>query len=184
MLKTVSRPLTIHDYRDLPEGPPHYQLIEGEIEMSPSPNRAHQDILLNLIDAFREHLRKNAVGRIYVAPFDVYLTDLNVYQPDLVFISKARANILTEQGTEGAPDLVIEILSTRTAKFDRGVKRDIYSRTGVLELWLVDPERKQVQVFDFAQSADTPAGTYSKGQKVKSRVLPKLSISVTSILQV
>jgi Uma2 family endonuclease len=184
MLKTAPRPLTVHDYREMPEGPPFYQLIEGELEMSPSPNREHQDILTNIFGAFVRYLDKYPGGRVYVAPLDVYLTDLNVYQPDLLFVSKDRKSILTDQGTEGAPDLVVEILSRRTAKLDRGVKRDIYARTGVQELWIVDPERQQVEVYDLPRNSDVPAGTYTKRQKVKSGILPKLSISVAKIFDV
>ena len=181
MLKAAPRPFTVHDYRDMPEGPPYYQLIDGELQMSPSPNREHQGILTNIFGAFVRYLDKKAAGRVYV---DVYLTDLNVYQPDLVFISKERANILSEQGTEGAPDLVVEILSPRTAKLDRGVKRDIYARTGVPELWIVDPERQQVEVYDLPDNADAPAATYTKRQTLKSRVLPGLTIPVAKVFNV
>ncbi|SRR5258705_483411 len=185
MLKMVPRPLTVHDYREMPEGPPYYQLIDGELQMSPSPNREHQEILTRIFAAFVRYLDKHPrAGRLYVAPFDVYLTDLNVYQPDLVFISSERRNILSDQGAEGAPDLVVEILSPRTAKADRGVKRDIYARTGVQELWIVDPDREQVQVYDLPQNADAPAATYSKRQKLRSGVLPKLVIPIASIFDV
>src|SRR5262245_5311898 len=116
MLKTASRPLTVHDYRELPEGPPCYQLIEGDLIMSPSANRFHQDILLNLGVIFREYLKENRIGKVYVAPSDVCLTDLNVYQPDLYFVSNDRLSILSEQGAEAAPDLIVEILSPKTAR--------------------------------------------------------------------
>src|SRR6185369_7809611 len=118
MLRTAPRPLTVHDYRELPEGPPYYQLIEGDLYMSPAPNRYHQDILNNLSFMLRQHLEGNPVGKTYFAPFDIFLTKLNVYQPDLVFISNERRPILTNQGAEGAPDLVIEILSPSTADLD------------------------------------------------------------------
>lgn len=183
MLKTELRPLTYHDYRQMPEGPPYYQLIDGELQMSPSRNRAHQKILTNIFSALVLHLAKNPVSELYVAPFDIYLTDLNVYQPDLVFISKERKTILTDQGAEGAPDLVVEILSPRTAKLDRGVKRDIYARTGVQELWIVDPDRQHVQVFDLAENAEAPAATYTKRQTLKSSVLPKLAIGLAKIFE-
>lgn len=183
MLRTAPRPLTYHDYREIPEGPPYCQLIEGELQMSPSPNRAHQAILRNLTFALLQHLAKNPVGEILFAPFDVYLTDLNVYQPDLIFVSKDRKKILTQQGAEGAPDLVVEILSPRTAHLDRVVKRDIYARTGVEELWIVDPDLKQVQVFDLAKNPDAPRAKYSTAHKLRSRVLPKLTISVAKIFQ-
>ena len=181
MLRTAPRPLTHYDYREMPEGPPYYQLIEGELCMSPSPNRAHQRILTNIFAAISWHVAKTRAGEIYVAPFDVFLTDLNVYQPDLVFISKERKSILTDQGAEGAPDLVVEILSPRSAKLDRGVKRDIYARTGVQELWIVDPDHQQVEVFNLPENADTPLATYTRRQKLRSRILAKFSMPVAQI---
>jgi len=86
---------------------------------------------------FFHYLRKKRIGKIYLAPFDTFLTELNVYQPDVVFVSNERKSILKEEGVDGAPDFVAEILSPRTAKYDRGAKRDIYARTGVQEMWIV-----------------------------------------------
>src|SRR5688500_8938222 len=162
MLKTAPRPLTVHDYREMPDGPPFYQLIEGDLEMSPSPNSAHQIIHSNISGIFFRYLDKIPVGRILSAPFDIYLDDLNVYQPDLIFISNPRKKkLIAEQGVQGAPDIVIEILSPRTARFDRGVKRRVYARTGVRELWIVDPEAEEVDLYDFTVNAETPTGTFS-----------------------
>ena len=149
--------------------------------MSPSPNRFHQTILRNLAVLLGMYLAKKPVGTFYFAPSDVFLTDLNVYQPDLVFISNSRKSILTDQGLDGAPDLVVEILSPKTAKLDKGVKREIYARTGVNELWIVDPELKQVQVYHLGESADLPAGIYSGKQKFESPLLPGLKISVDKV---
>jgi len=151
--------------------------------MSPSPNRYHQDIIGNLAFLLRRYLESHACGRLYFAPFDVFLTDLNVYQPDLVFISNERSGILKDDNVEGAPDLVIEVLSPRTAKYDRGVKRDIYARTGVEELWIVDPELKTVQVFRFAESADAPVATYSIKQKFASPIFPGLTVSCAEVFR-
>jgi Uma2 family endonuclease len=180
--RLAPQPLTAEDYRHLPDGPPFYQLIQGDLEMSPSPNSAHQIIHSNISRILFRHLEKSAAGRVLSAPFDIYLDDLNVYQPDLVFISNPRKKkIIAEQGIEGAPDLVIEILSPRTARFDREVKRRVYARTGVRELWLVDPAAEQVELYDFTTNAEVPAGTFSKRQKFTSRVLPKLAVSVSEI---
>ncbi|HYT59340.1 MAG TPA: Uma2 family endonuclease, partial [Haliangiales bacterium] len=98
--------MTVHDYRELPEGPPYSQLIEGDLVMSPSPDLFHQDILLSLARIIGNYLETNPLGKVAIAPSDVCLTDLNVYQPDFYFVSNARKSILTEQGAEGAPDLV------------------------------------------------------------------------------
>jgi Uma2 family endonuclease len=84
---------------------------------------------------------------------------------------------------DGAPDFVVEILSPRMAKYDRGAKRDIYGRTGVQELWIVDPEIKTIQVFRFAESADAPVAIYGLKQKFASPIFPGLSISVAEVFK-
>ena len=151
--------------------------------MSPSPNRYHQDILLSLALLFGNYLKENPIGRIHIAPSDVRLTDLNVYQPDLYFVSNARKSILSEQGAEAAPDLVVEILSPKTARFDKGVKREVYARTGVKELWIVNPELREVQVYRLDQNADVPAATYGDSQQFESAILPGLRISVAQVFE-
>jgi Uma2 family endonuclease len=182
MLKTAPRPLTVHDYRGMPEGPPYYQLIEGELEMSPSPNREHQLIHSNISRILYRYLEKSPLGRILSAPFDIYLDDLNVYQPDLMFILNSRKKkIIAEKGVEGAPDIIIEILSPRTARFDREVKRRVYARSGVREVWIVDPETEEIDLYDFTISAEAPVGTFSKRQRFKSHVLPKLAVAVSEV---
>ncbi len=175
MLKTAFRPLTVQDYRELPEGPPYYQLIEGDLEMSPAPSRIHQAILRNISCILFEFLQRNPTGEFYFAPIDVFLTDLNVYQPDLVFISKPRASILTDDGLIGAP--------AKTAKLDRGIKREVYARAGVTEMWIVDPEGKQIQVFHLTKAAESPAGVYKARQSFLSPLFAGRKISVAKIFR-
>ena len=151
--------------------------------MAPSPDSFHQDIIGNIYFLLRGYLVEHPVGTARVSPSDVQLSDLNVYQPDVYFVSKARKSVLTKQGVTGALDLVVEILSPRTAKLDRDVKRRVYARTGVEELWIVDPEMKTVDVYRFAESAEEPAGTYSGRQKFASPLFPGLQISVAKIFQ-
>lgn len=151
--------------------------------MSPAPNRFHQKILRNIVVTLEKHFETHPVGEIYFAPCDVFLTDLNVYQPDLVFISNSRRSILTDQGLEGAPDLVVEVLSPKTARLDKGVKKEIYARTGVDELWIVDPDSKRIQVYHLADSAEKPAGTYRGKECFQSRLFPGLRISLAKVFQ-
>ena len=151
--------------------------------MSPSPAWFHQEILINLARILIRYLDENPIGKIYVAPLDTFLTELNVYQPDVVFVSNERKSILKEDGVNGAPDFVAEILSPRTAKYDRGPKRDIYARTGVEELWIIDPELKTVQVFRFGESADAPVGTYGINQQFTSPIFPGLTVTVADVFR-
>lgn len=181
MLKVKARPLTADDYRAVPEPGPRYQLIDGGMEMSPAPDRFHQDVSRNLVVMIACYLKNNPIGKVYDAPFDVYLNDVNVFQPDVIFVAKENAAILTEAGAEGAPDLVIEILSPKTARFDKGVKREVYARSGVKELWLIDPALKQVQVFNLRDDAETPRATYRNADNFESRLLPGLQIELGQV---
>jgi Uma2 family endonuclease len=183
MLQSAPRPLTVRDYRELPEGPPYYQLIEGDLYMAPSPDRFHQDILGNLHFILRSHLEKCPLGSIHIAPSDVQLTDLNIFQPDLYYVSRSRKTVLTDQGVRGAPDLIVEILSPKTAKLDRGVKREIYARSGVEEMWIVDPATKKISVYRFAERIDTPFATYGIRQKFESPLFPGLKIDLARVFE-
>lgn len=174
--------ITVHDYMAMPQGPPYHQLIDGELYLSPSPSWKHQDIALNIATKIRHYMETDDVGRVFVAPLDVCLTEINVYQPDVFFFSHSRKKILGERCIEGAPDFVVEILSESTAHLDRGHKRKIYARTGVKELWHVDPELKQVEVFHLKESVDAPA-TYSDKEKFTSKFFPGLKFSCAEIFR-
>jgi Uma2 family endonuclease len=128
MRVTASDLIAAEDYRSLPETGRRYQLIEGHLHMAPAPDRFHQDISFNLEFILAKYLETHPLGKVYDAPFDVYLTEHDVVQPDLVFVARAHYSILTEAGAEGAPDLVIEILSAQTAHLDRQLKLRVYAR--------------------------------------------------------
>jgi Uma2 family endonuclease len=183
VIKTAPKPMTVADYRELPAGPPYYQLIEGELVMAPSPDRFHQDILGNLFFSVRTFLENHPLGKVYVAPSDVMLTELNVFQPDLYFVSAGRVSILTEQGASGAPDLVVEILSTRSAPYDKGIKREIYAQAGVEELWLIDPSARRVEVYLLQASHTEPDHVLGAGRILSSKLLPGLRISIETLFR-
>jgi Uma2 family endonuclease len=138
--------LTIDYYKILPEGAP-YQLIEGELVMTPAPNTRHQIILGRLFRGLSDLVEQRKAGIVLLSPIDVYLDDENAYQPDIVFISKDRQDIIQEDGIYGAPDLVIEILSPSTARYDIREKFRIYEKYGVKEYWIVDPEISSIEIY-------------------------------------
>ncbi|MBM3890489.1 MAG: Uma2 family endonuclease [Verrucomicrobia bacterium] len=183
MPQTIAPPITRYDYEQMPEGPPYYQVIEGELVMSPSPRTPHQYIIGNLYVFLRNYLRDHPIGEVLLAPLDVFLSETNVYQPDLVFVSNERRSLITDHGIEGAPDLVIEVLSPGTARFDRGSKRKIYARTGVQELWLVDPDGKRIQIYRLTEDADAPAATYAANAVFESPLLPGLRIEAAEVFK-
>jgi Uma2 family endonuclease len=166
------------DYRSLPETGRRYQLIEGDLYMAPAPNRFHQDISFNIGFILAKYLEDRPIGKAYFAPFDVYLTEHDVFQPDLVFIARENFAILTDAGVEGAPDLVIEILSAKTAKLDRKLKIRVYARTGVKELWLVDPDMRVVEVFVLPKNSQQPAAIYRENDRFASSFFPGLAFEV------
>ncbi len=159
--------LTYDDYRNAPESErERYELYEGELVMVPSPNVRHQFVLGNLIDLLRRFVRRNNSGTILFAPLDVILDKHTVLQPDVLFVTKERSEIIAEEGIRGAPDLAVEILSEATAKRDRTYKKALYARYGVREYWLVDPAAETVEVFVLKESGYDLAGKYARGGKV------------------
>ena len=106
-----------------------------------------------------------------------------MFQPDIVFVRKKNFDVLTDAGIEGTPDFVVEILSPSNAYLDRQAKLRVYARTGVTELWLVDPETRSIQVFLLQKDATKPASVYGEGDHFSSPHFPGLSISGAEIFR-
>jgi Uma2 family endonuclease len=146
MLLTETRTATVEDYERLPEGAP-YQLIGGELIMSPSPNLFHQDILTKLDRTLGVFIEKHGLGKFIVAPMDLRLGDHDVYQPDLSFVRKENVPLLDKHARLTViPDLVIEILSPSTAYYDFTRKKTMYCEAGIQEYWIVDPEDETIEI--------------------------------------
>jgi Uma2 family endonuclease len=140
--------LTYDDYVLFPDDGKRHELIDGEHYVTPAPNWKHQAISGNLYGLIWSHLQKHPIGRIMSAPFDVIFSQFDVVEPDLVFISKERLEqIRSSAGAKGAPDLVVEIGSSRTRKRDETIKRRLYERFGVSEYWVVDPDLDIVKAY-------------------------------------
>ena len=138
--------LTYESYLKTPDDE-RYELLDGELlVMEPAPLTAHQYVLGNLHLAMRIFSDERNLGEVYISPTDVVLSDTDVVQPDLLFVSYERAHIVTRENIQGAPDLIVEVLSPSTAERDRTLKLDLYARHGVKEYWLVDPNAKTVMV--------------------------------------
>jgi Uma2 family endonuclease len=170
---------TIEDYLSLPEGT-RAELIEGEILMSPSPKELHQRIVGNLFAWLKAFIQEHSLGRIYVAPFDVHLPSGDVVQPDLIFVSTARSEIIQEW-VRGVPDLPIEVLSPENSERDLLVKRALYARNGVPEYWLVDPRSRSVEVLVVENGRYVTHGYFEESDVASSIVLTGLSLPVREI---
>ncbi len=161
---------TYEDYARIPEWE-RYELMDGELIMAASPNMAHQRVGMRLGGEFYIYVVDTDAGELYFAPTDVYLSDTDVVQPDLLFISKARTHIRNGKNVKGAPDLVVEILSPSTSSTDWGYKKDLYERHGVKELWLVDPYAKQVIVMLLKDGRYEIVGVYREDDTLRSPTL-------------
>ena len=174
--------LTVEDYRATPEGA-HYQLVEGDLIMAPSPNISHQRIVRALSQILCAQVAKHGLGEVFFAPCDVYLSPHDVVQPDLLFVSQANLAIIGEDGVHGPPDLVIEVLSWSTAQLDKKSKRRVYARAGVKEHWLVDPLLLQIQRYDFARDTAKPVQLIEEDERFTTPLLPGLDLDAAEIFR-
>lgn len=138
--------LTYEDYASIPYDGKRHEIIDGEHYVNPAPNFRHQLISSNLHLAIGTFVKQHRLGQFLFAPCDVLLDEHTIVQPDLIFISNARAAIITEPNLKGTPDLLIEILSSNR-EMDERLKFRKYEQAGVLEYWIVDPFDESVRVF-------------------------------------
>ncbi len=178
---TKKKRLTYKDYLNLPDDGQRYELIHGELVMTPAPVPLHQEVLLKIAKQFSDFLEKNPLGQLFIAPCDVVLDSVNVVQPDIFFISQKRTRIITDKNIQGAPDLIIEIISPTTAYYDLVSKKDVYQQFGVREYWLVDPIRRSVQVLVLTDGKWVVDQEVIGDGSVASRLLPEFRISLSTI---
>ena len=158
-----------------------YELLNGDLMMVPAPNRKHQWVLGRLYIELGRFTQEHGLGEVYVAPFDVVLSDTDVVQPDLLFISRAREHTINDENVRGAPDLVIEILSPSTADRDLGYKHDLYGRHGVLEYWVVDPMAETVAVHRQRDGRLELADTFGRRDTLRTALLEGLQLKLDDI---
>ncbi len=175
--------LTYVDYLLFPEDGQRHEILDGEHYVTAAPYLRHQRILLRLALVLGPFIETHGLGQLFLSPVDVLLSRHDIAQPDLAFVSNQRLPILTDRNIQGAPDLVVEILSASTRRADESVKLDIYERFGVEEYWLVDPSRDAVTVYrldsgHFSKAAELSA----KGEdSLTTPLLRGLEISVAHI---
>ena len=172
---------TYEDYRTAPADE-RYELLDGDLIMVPAPNLKHQRVQGNLYYHLRQFITEHEPGELLPAPCDVVLSDTDVVQPDLLFISQDRRHLLSGgENVRGAPDLVIEILSPSTADRDRGVKRELYRRHGVTEYWLVDPIAETVSIHRRQAGRLAATRTFGREETLRSSLLAGLELHLDDI---
>lgn len=173
--------LTYEDYLELPNDRNRYEILEGELEVNPAPNVAHQRAVVNLSYLLVAYTRTRHLGEVLVAPTDVILSDITIVQPDLLFVSSARASIVLPQHVRGAPDLVVEVISPTSEKTDRELKRQIYARYGVRCYWLVDPAARMITAFALDGDQYRQVATASGDEMFRAAPLADLDIRLAEV---
>ncbi len=172
---------TYEDYKNAPNDK-RYELLEGELIVVPSPKTYHQRISGNLSFKLRDFVLQKELGEVFDAPYEVVLSEETVVQPDILFVSKERSHIITEENIQGAPDLVIEILSEATRDRDRTWKRSLYAKYGVGEYWLVDPDNKTIEVLELGKKGYQQFEVFQRDHILESPLLASLRINLAEVL--
>jgi len=174
--------LTYADYLKIDDGQ-RYELLEGELALTPSPGFSHQYMAANIEALLRAYVEKNDLGLVLFAPFDVVPADDVVLQPDVLYLSRERFPLLTENCLKGMPDLVAEVLSPTSGRRDRLRKSRLYLRYGVREYWVADPVAETVEVFSAGEKGWLLAGVYGPEDSLASPLLPGFNAPGTEIFR-
>ncbi len=169
---------TYADYAALPEDGKRYEIVNGVLYMTPAPSWSHQDVVGELFAYLRDHLRSSNSGRVFVSPIDVELAPNTVFQPDVVVLLKASEHKLGEHHIIGAPDLVIEVASPGTSRYDLREKQDAYARAGIPEYWVVNPDAHTIEVLVLDIGSYVSLGVYTGKATLPSQVLPEFAALV------
>lgn len=175
---------TYDDYAQLPShGSDRLEVVEGELHLSPAPNIRHQSISGNIFGILRNHVLQNGLGQVFSAPLDVVFSPTNTFQPDIIFVSTENKGIITAANIQGAPDLLIEIISPSSDRLDRIRKPQVYAQFDVAHFWIVDP------VLDLMEEYVLSGGTYrlicerKRDEMWTPRLFPTLNITLEEIFQ-
>lgn len=171
--------LTYDDYAALPNDGKRYEIIEGDIFVSPAPKPNHQNTIGNLFGILYIYLQTHPIGKLYLAPIDLILSPINVIQPDMLFLSKEKYHLISDRSIEGPPDLIVEVLSPTTEKIDRTTKSRLYARFGVTHYWLINPTEKRLEMFHLEDGRFI--GPVKSKTNVTSALFPALSFPLASL---
>jgi Uma2 family endonuclease len=173
------RPYTYADLLAMPEDTVRREIIDGELIVSPSPNRWHQELVALVYDVLKT--AGAAVGKVWFAPLDVRLSDHDSVQPDVLFVRTERFHILAEDGRiTGAPDIVVEIVSSTSARYDRVRKFALFARAGVPEYWILDYRDRSFAIDELRDGRYHAVPADADG-RLRSRVLPNLAVAAEEL---
>jgi Uma2 family endonuclease len=177
--------LTVADLDVLPDDGNRYELFEGEIFVSRAPSLSHQIILANLLNILKTYLETHPIGEAIPTP-GVIFSEYDSAIPDLVFISNQLIReIVSEEKINGAPELMIEIVSPgkENSRRDRIVKRQVYGKYGVKEYWIVDPYKQAIEVYKLKKQTLVLSATLMDDDEVKTSILSGLIFKARTVFR-
>ncbi len=174
--------MTYDEYCLLPDDGKRYQVLEGELFVSPAPRTQHQRIVGNLYVLLRDHIQTAKLGEIFFSPIDVILAPTTIVQPDVVFVRSDHAGIITELNIQGPPDLCIEVVSPASEQTDRLTKRNVYARYGVQEYWIVDSDRGSVTILSLRNGVYELLCEATGSDPLHSDLFPTLTVTARDII--
>jgi Uma2 family endonuclease len=165
----------------LPNDRNRYEILDGELSVTPAPSIIHQVVLGNLHRILANYIVSKPLGKLLIAPTDVLLTGTTVVQPDLIFLAKDRLHLVTGQAIEGSPTLVVEILSPSTHQTDRVTKAQLYARYGVPQYWLIDPEERTLEAYELTTDHYVLSVRAQNDEGFAPALFPGLSIQLADL---
>jgi Uma2 family endonuclease len=180
-MKAVQPTLTYPELRLMPDDGKRYELVDGEVFVSPSPSEKHQRVLARLHLNLGAYAERKKLGRVYFAPFDVVFGEKTALQPDLIFVSEARLGIIGPEYILGAPDLVVEILSPHRISYDRVTKLEQYALHGVAEYWVIDPMADKIDLYERSGERYQQRASLTGDEALTTHLLPGWELPVKSL---
>jgi Uma2 family endonuclease len=173
--------LTLDEYMELPNDGKRYEIIDGELYVTPAPIPKHQKVSRKLQVILFLALEKTGQGEVYNAPIDLILDHHTVVQPDLLFIRSENLHIIGPKNIQGVPNLVVEILSPSTRRTDVLTKGGVYARFGVPFYWIVDPDLDRIEFFRLEDRAYQLQFLRSCPEVATPAEFPGLQISLAEV---
>lgn len=173
---------TYDDLASFPDDGLRRELIDGELIVTPAPRPRHQDVGASLTARLWLHTQEHG-GKVYPAPLDVFFSDEDVVQPDVLFIRPEHQGRIEEKFVRSAPDIVVEVSSPSTRRLELVRKRDLYERYGVPEYWYVDVETDRVEIYRLAEDQYSHPQILGRGDKLTSPLLPGFAVVVDDLMQ-
>lgn len=180
-MQDVKPPVGYRELLVMPDDGRRYEIHGGELVVVPSPLPAHQIAAVEVLTVLNDYRRRRG-GLALPAPLDIVFDEHDVVQPDVVFFRAERCHLVQPYAvTRAVPDIAVEVLSPSTAGVDRGRKMRMFAHYGVPEYWIVDPARRQVEVYVLADGAYRRAQAAPAGDTVRSVLLPDLEFDAARL---